>query len=228
MSTFQSSILSFPGPPATTLIASLRTDAPHGSFGLPTLSKYHPLVEPTYPMEERVPRFYSWVSTYYTHSDLARRTRDPALLDTAPLPYPAPACCARPATLDAITPAALEAVSWPGPIQGSEALLHGMPLGVAFEQTRRMLLDVNVGRVLPRCKVVVIWGENTLWEMAGAAWAVEKVYKECEASGRVGRALEVVEMPGANHFVRSFSFFFLYKPSRVVLTRIHIAPLGRA
>ena len=221
-------ILSFPGPPATTLIASMRTDAPHGSFGLPTLSKYHPLVEPTYPMEERVPRFYSWVSTYYTHSDLARRTRDPALLDTAPLPYPAPACCARPATLDAITPAALEAVSWPGPIQGSEALLHGMPLGVAFEQTRRMLLDVNVGRVLPRCKVVVIWGENTLWEMAGAAWAVEKVYKECEASGRAGRALEVVEMPGANHFVRSFSFFFLYNLLWLCLTRIHIAPLGRA
>ena len=177
-----------------------RPDAPHGSFGLPTLSKYHPLVEPTYPMEERIPRFYSWVSTYYTHSDLARRTRDPALLDTAPLLYPAPQCT-RPATLDAIAPASLGAVSWPGPIQGSEALLHGIPLGVAFEQTRRMLMDKNVGSVLPRCKVVVIWGENTLWEMVGAAWAVEKVYKEREATGQAGRTLEVVEMPGANHFV---------------------------
>ena len=154
-------------------------------------------------MEERVPRFYSWVSTYYTHSELARKTRDPALLDTAPLPYPAPPS-SRPATLDAISRAALEAVSWPGPIQGSEALLHGIPLGVAFEQTRRMLLDKEVGSVLPRCKVVVIWGENTLWEMAGAAWAVEKAYKECEVTGQVGRTLEVVEMPGANHFVRPF------------------------
>ena len=44
-------------------------------------------------------RFYSWVSTYYTHSDLAQTTRDPALLDTAPLPYPAlPSVL--PATLD--------------------------------------------------------------------------------------------------------------------------------
>jgi hypothetical protein len=155
-------------------------------------------------MEERVPRFYSWVSTYYTHSNLARRTRDPTLLDTSPLLYPAPQC-ARPATLDAIAPASLEAVSWPGPIQGSEALLHGIPLGVAFEQTRRMLLDKDVGSVLPRCKVVVIWGENTLWEMVGAAWAVEKVYKEREAAGQ-GRTLEVVEMPGANHFVRLVPF----------------------
>jgi hypothetical protein len=155
-------------------------------------------------MEQRVPRFYSWVSTYYTHSDLARRTRDPALLDTAPLPYPAPPC-ARPATLDVIDSASLEAVSWPGPIQGSEGLLHGMPLSLAFEQTRRLLLDRDVGGVLPRCKVVVIWGENTLWEMAGAAWAVERLYKEREAAGQVGRALEVVEMPGANHFVRPFS-----------------------
>ena len=35
----------------------------------------------------------------------------------------------------------LEAVSWPGPIQRSEALLHFIPLNVAFEQTRRVLLD---------------------------------------------------------------------------------------
>jgi hypothetical protein len=69
-----------------------------------------------------------------------------------------------------------------------------------------MLLDKDVGRVLPRCKVVVIWGENTLWEMVGAAWAVEKVYKEREAVGQVGRTLEVVEMPGANHFVRLVPF----------------------
>jgi len=176
-------------------------DAPHVSFGLPTLSKYHPLVDPTYPMKQRIPRFHSWVSTYYTHSDLARKTRDPALLDTAPIPYPAPPC-ARPATLDAIDPASLEDVSWPGPIQGSEALLHGVPLSLAFEQTQRMLLDKDVGRALPRCKVVVVWGENTLWEMVGAAWAVERLYKEREAVGQVGRTLEVVEMPGANHFVR--------------------------
>jgi len=154
-------------------------------------------------VEERVPRFYSWMSAYYTHSNLARRTHDPSLLDTAPLPYPAPPC-ARPATLDAISPASLEAVSWPRPIQSSEALLHGIPLGVTFEQTRRLLLDKDAGSVLPRCKVVVIWCENTLWEMVGAAWAVEKVYKRCEAAGQVGRRLEVVEMPGANHFVRLY------------------------
>ena len=152
-----------------------------------------------------MPRFYSWVSTYYTHSELARRTHNPAQLDTTPLPYPAPPCV-RPATLDAIAHDALGAVSWPGPIQGSEALLHGMPLDLALEQTRRMLLDPEAGRTLPRCKVVVVWGENTLWEMAGAAWAVEKLYKEHEAVGQVGRVLEVVEMPGANHFVRLFYF----------------------
>jgi len=151
-------------------------------------------------MEERVPRFYSWVSTYYTHSNFARRTRNPALLDTTPIPYPVP-LCARPATLDVINPTSLEAVSWHGPIQGSEALLHGMPLSLVFEQTQRMLFNKGVGKVLPRCKVVVIWGENTLWEMVGAAWALEKLYKERKAVGKVGRLLEVVEMPDANHFV---------------------------
>ena len=151
-------------------------------------------------MEEHIPHFYSWVSTYYMHLNFACRTRNPALLDTTPIPYPAP-LCARPATLDVIDHTSLEAVSWHGPIQGSEALLHGMPLSLVFEQTRRMLFDKGAGKVLPRCKVVVIWGENTLWEMVGAAWALEKLYKERKAVGKVGRSLEVVEMPAANHFV---------------------------
>jgi len=107
--------------------------------------------------------------------------------------------------LDVIDPASLKAVSWPGPIHGSEALLHGMPLSLAFasEQTRRLLFDKDAGRVLPRCKVVVVWSENTLWEMVGAAWAVERLYKERKAATKVGRSLdsEVVEMPGANHIV---------------------------
>lgn len=202
---------------------SVLADAPHVSFGLQTLSKYHPLVDSTYPMEQRVPRFYSWVSTYYTHSELARKTHNPAQLDTTPLSYPSPPCV-RPATLDVITPDALAAVSWPGPIQGSEALLHGMPLDLALEQTRRMLLDPKAGRTLPRCKVVIVWGENTLWEMAGAAWAVEKLYKEHEAVGHVGRVLEVVEMPGANHFVRLFHSTGVCVSSR--LTRTRAATLG--
>ena len=86
-----------------------------------------------------------------------------------------------------------------------------MPLGLAFEQTHRMLLDPEAGSTLPRCKVVIVWGENTLWEMAGAAWSVEKLYKEHEAVGQVGRVLEVVEMPGANHFVRSFLSTAMHK-----------------
>ena len=84
-----------------------------------------------------------------------------------------------------------------------------MPLSLTFELTRRMLFDKDAGRVLPLCKVVILWGENTIWESAGAAWAVEKLYKEREAVGQVGRTLEVVEMPGANHFVRPLFPSFL-------------------
>jgi hypothetical protein len=58
--------------------------------------------------------------------------------------------------------------------------------------------------------------------MVGAAWAVEKVYKESE---EVGRTLEVVEMPGANHFVRPVPF--LDYPFRFHLkAHVCVAPLG--
>ena len=39
--------------------------------------------------------------------------------------------------------------------QGSEGLLHGMPLGPTFEKTLRMFLERDVGRTLSRCKVVI-------------------------------------------------------------------------
>jgi hypothetical protein len=81
--------------------------------------QYHVLVKSMCSMEEGMSCFYSWVSTYYTHSNLTRRMRDPALLDIFPLPYPA-----RPATLDTVAPAALEADSWPGPNQPTRAPRH--------------------------------------------------------------------------------------------------------
>ncbi|KAI0043485.1 hypothetical protein FA95DRAFT_1546320 [Auriscalpium vulgare] len=174
-------------------------DAPHGAFGLPTLSSYHPLTDPTHPEPARVPRFFSWVSTYYTHPPAALDTHDPQLLDTSPLAYP-PLPTDRPATLDNMAPADIQGVSWPGPIAGSEGHIYGMPLEVTWEQTRRMLFDKDAGSVLPGCKVVVAWGENTLWEAVGAAWAVEKIYKERKEAGEAARTLKVVEMMDANHF----------------------------
>ena len=77
-----------------------------------------------------------------------------------------------------------------------------------LSRRRRVLLDLNgdVGCVLPRRKVVFIWDENTLWEMAGVRWPMEKCqwYNKREAAGQVGWVLEVVEMPasGAHHFAR--------------------------
>ena len=61
--------------------------------------------------------------------------------------------------------------------------------------------------------------------MAGAAWAVEKLYREREAVGQVGRALEVVEMPGANHFVRPFPFF-RFGDVGAALMKIWHSPIG--
>jgi hypothetical protein len=161
-------------------------------------------------MEQPTPRFYSWISKYYIHPKRTRKARDPAELNTIPLPFPPPPCV-HTATLDVNAPEMLVAVSCPGAIRGSEMLLHGVPLALAFEQTRRILFDPNAGRTLPRCKVVIVWGENTLREMVGAAWAVEKLYKHHKETGKAGRLLSVKEMPRANHFVRLVHFQCLCK-----------------
>ena len=154
-------------------------------------------------MEQCILCFYSWVSTYYMHLEHMCKTHNPVQLDTTPLLYPAPPCM-HPATLDVIMPDMLMGVSWPSPIQGSEALLHGMLLNIMLEQMCHMLLDPEAGHTLPQCKVIIVWGKNTLWKMVCATWAVKKLYKEHKSVGQVRHVLEVMEMPGVNHFVSSF------------------------
>lgn len=178
-----------------------RADPPFFCFGLPRIDPYHPLTEFQLPPDERVARFQTWVSSYYTHSPAALAAHDPLLLDTTPLPSPAPPAD-RPATLDRMSAAERAGVAWPGPIGGSEQSLYLMPPPICAEQVRRALFDEGAARVLPRCKVVVVWGSRTLWDAVGAAWTVERMVEERRAAGEKGRRVEVVEMPGANHFVR--------------------------
>lgn len=77
----------------------------------------------------------------------AHKTHNPAQLDTTPLSYPTPLCM-HPAILNGIMPEMLMAISWPSPIQGSEVLLHGMPLDLTLEQMHHMLLDLEAGYTL--------------------------------------------------------------------------------
>jgi len=144
-------------------------DAPHGSLGLLTLSKYHSPIAPNVfiCLRKRVPRPLLLGPRRKHALRTSRRTSLPGAVS-----YPA-APCARPATLNAISPAALEAVSWPGPIQGSEetARANGMPLGLTFERTCACFWMGQglLRRALLQCKVVSYGVRTRFWKIAGAA-----------------------------------------------------------
>ena len=110
-------------------------DAPHVPFGLQPSAKYHPLVDP---MSERVSRLHSWASTCYTHSNFARRTRNPTLIDTTPIPYPAPPF-ARPATLDVIDPIRLMATLG---VQDVISTSHALSISALF--LLKLIVDMTV------------------------------------------------------------------------------------
>jgi len=140
--------------------AALPPDTPRGSLDLPTLSKYHPPIEPMYLSTRGVRPAVLLLGLDMIHG-FELHAQDALHL------YPATLCAHR-ATVNAISPVALETVLSPqaGPIQRSEGLLHGIPLrlGIAFEHTLRMSVDLDwdVGCALLRYKVVVMGEENTL------------------------------------------------------------------
>ncbi|KAI0311448.1 hypothetical protein OF83DRAFT_1068806 [Amylostereum chailletii] len=177
-------------------------NSPYVSFGLQSPSSYHPLTEVAVPEAERVPRFNTWVSAYHDYTPNAAALRDPALLDMTPLPYPTPVL--EPGTpiptLDAMSPSDLESVVWHAPIQSSELFIFTLPLEVNSEHTRRTLFDKECAKIFPECRFVLLYGEKDSCQGVGAAWTIEKMYDERKAKGEVGRPLEVVEMPEANHF----------------------------
>ncbi|KAI0031676.1 hypothetical protein K488DRAFT_51557 [Vararia minispora EC-137] len=178
-------------------------DTPSTSFGLPQLSQYHPLTEESIPTSERVPRFERWVSAYYTHSIDALTSHDTSLLDLSPLPYPAPPSKeGQPPTLEAMDAADKQSISWPGPIGSSELFLFTMPPQVLYEHTRLALFDAEAAKVLPRCRFILVWSTQGGWTTISAAWDIERIYNECwhPTRSEVGRPLDVVELPWANHF----------------------------
>lgn len=120
--------------------------------------------------------------------------------------YPTPEDIAdHPPTLFAMDPEAKGAMSWPAPLATSELYLFTMPPEIAFEHTRRAILDEATAKILPKCKFVLIWSGRGNWASVAGAWGVEKLRNDYERQGRAARPFQIVELPWANHFVRPSS-----------------------
>ncbi|KZV67876.1 hypothetical protein PENSPDRAFT_687746 [Peniophora sp. CONT] len=154
--------------------------------------EYYPFLnDPKLDPMERYVAFATWISGYYEHPGL--ETEDETRLSDTPLENPPP-------TLPVMPQEVLAQISNPKTMLRWETINNVMPKPWMLERTRRMLHKDTAG-YWPRCRVIVMWCEQTTWNLVRGAWQFKKLRKELETAGVAGRPFEWSSVPKANHFI---------------------------
>lgn len=143
------------------------------------------------PMERYV-AFSTWISGYYEHPGL--ETQDENGFSDIPLDDP-------PSTLLTIPHDILAQISYPKPMLRWETGQNLQAASWMLERTK-LMLHKDTADYWPRCRVVVMWCEQSTWSLVRGAWHFKKLREEMETAGVAGRAFEWSSVPRANHFVR--------------------------
>ncbi|VDC00131.1 unnamed protein product [Peniophora sp. CBMAI 1063] len=153
---------------------------------------YYPfLSDPKLDPMERYVAFATWISGYYAHPGLT--TEDENGLSDTPVDDPPP-------TLPGMPHEILAQISDPKTMLRWETSVNLRPTPWQLERTRRML-HKDTASYWPRCKVVVMWCEQTTWNLVRGAWQFKKLRKGLEEAGEAGRTFEWSSVPKANHFI---------------------------
>ncbi|TFY79112.1 hypothetical protein EWM64_g4898 [Hericium alpestre] len=167
-------------------------DTPRWSFGFPNPPGfYHPLRDESLDPVARAVVFQSWVSGYYAHPDIT--SGDLATLTQERLQEPRP-------SMDTMKPEEKDGASQKDATVRSETLVLTMSPPTYNAQIDRAL-DKSTAHLWPRCKIKMLWCEQSFWEVMSGKWEVDKLYAAKKAEGRVGREWITVSRPGANHFL---------------------------
>lgn len=145
-------------------------------------------------LEERGRRFISFVDAYYTHPNLkSRNVEDLQRIADSD---------ARPGSIPAMSPETLAELTCYEAIH-SEVVIRSAEPEVYQSFARRALFEPSVLACFPKCRVDVVWCENTTWEAVCTVWTLEKLIEDADERGIKHRRLTtfMIPGPGANHFV---------------------------
>ena len=154
---------------------------------------WNPLTDPSLPPGEGAKLFPAWVSGYYKHGKL------PVEVEMhTPLKEPQP-------TLATMTDEEVESSIYPPPGNpgGSDETLYRAGKHHSYWTEIRKLtffpevLDDTWAKIPLR----FVWGDRSIWEVPYGKWCIEGELEEAKAQGKFARVIELVKLPGANHFV---------------------------
>ena len=148
------------------------------------------------PEEARPSAFAKWVSSYYKHGDFSsgdfsQLKQRHGESDTSKKP-----------TTDTIPLEELLTIADFGPAAKCEAFLIESQqfISVFINQTTKALFDPQIREHWGEHPVWFVYCEASVWNVQYAAWILKKMDKASE--------IKYKPIPGANHFVRCFLFFF--------------------
>ncbi|KAI0823785.1 hypothetical protein BC628DRAFT_1323902 [Trametes gibbosa] len=176
-------------------------DASSICFGYPFPPKwYQPLLDTSLTGEERIVRFCTWVTGYFSHGDVF--TLGGAALEShTMLADPSP-------TYARMTPAELAASTHRPPQldDGSDRLMvmacitHGA-YAVIREQALYKMETAEGASDWWNLPVRQVWGDRSIWEMLWCAKMLTEEMEEARRTGKTMREIALVRFEGANHFV---------------------------
>lgn len=194
-------------------------EAGYSTIGYPhPEGAYHPLMDKSVPEQMRGAYFGTWVSSYYPHpyyanskpgvSPQLERTMKNLIMHT---PKEGDSGFKK-STFETLTPDELLAGVDPKPGPRSEALVYAIPLETIHEVALgTFLLDhplqlpeeagTDDEKDMPTVRVCVIFCQQSLWSEQWSHWELEKEVEKWRGEGRKRRDMNIVTIPGANHFV---------------------------
>lgn len=192
-----------------------RPDVPHRFLGYESAipeDHYNPVYDPDIPPAQKVQAFRMYASAHYNHGTVPGVFEDRYALEDP-----------RPSVLN-FTPEETAYVQDGSPMQPGGSEITIVDLGNkyrVFEMLKNDMLYTNDQSGEGRqgdleisdwndLEVLVLWGERSVWQMPKAAWELEKELNEGRLGGKLMRKIEVVKVPGGNHFVSSIRLYHGY------------------
>ncbi|TFY74065.1 hypothetical protein EWM64_g9947 [Hericium alpestre] len=161
-------------------------DCPQSLLGIEAPGLYNPFYDFSLG-DERFKTFFAFIDAHYDHADI--HSGDVSTLTMQPR-------STSPGTLTTMMPEEKGKVITPVTSR-SELLITPGP--VYYAMIKRMA-DKSTSDIWPRCKLKVFTCENSVWETVCSPWGLEKLCKEKERDGTLGKAFEMDWIPEGNHF----------------------------
>lgn len=158
------------------------------------------LRDETLSVGEKATKFNEWISGYYDHKSVTSRNTD----DLQHLRDPK----SPPATIDMLSPDEIAEITWYPAVARHEVAARTAQPEVYRERIRRMICGEDVLQYFGRCRVDVVWCENSTWGNVNASWIFEQLVEEADKQGIKRREYRNTMIPGpkANHFVSILNY----------------------